>query len=210
MSLPVWIYRYIPVYITVKHSHLVHQGTISGFAAKPATLPEGFDAVSASFMLLNTGNHDYKFRTIMTATDNNGHIVGSWDQGLSLWTLLPDMSREVITALTPQIEMPPGEYSLTLSVSLEDGTLIARESTSFRLSTALLPVTSLTGLPPGENSGLVSSITLPADNGLHPEPDGIISSNGSTSKLTLLLGMAGAAAILVFVVCMLAARFFKH
>jgi hypothetical protein len=125
----------VPVYISIKGSHLIRQGS---FSSLEASAKDGH-AIAAAATIENTGNHDFKFRSIFAVTDGEGRTVGEADTGLSLWTLIPGMSRSVHASVTPQSEVPPGVYRMSARVCLEDGSIIAEEVADFELATELRP-----------------------------------------------------------------------
>ncbi len=129
----------VPVYITIKHSRLVHDCSLSGLVVKPLSLSDGSGAISTWFTLYNKGNHDFKFCTVMNISDNTGKSLYLTEKGYSTWTLLPGISRPNSTTIFPQVEIPAGDYDFTLSVFIEDGTVLASSKIPFRLTTTLHP-----------------------------------------------------------------------
>jgi len=94
----------IPIYITVKGSHLTNQGTITSLSADVSNS----QAIEVVSVFENTGNHDFKVKNNLTLIDSQGRIVASTDTGLSLWTIIPGMSREIKADLYPEVDLSPG------------------------------------------------------------------------------------------------------
>jgi hypothetical protein len=126
----------VPIYITVKKSHLTHEGTIISLSAN---VPSN-QAIDVTTIFENTGNHDFKVKNTVTVSDSQGQTMASADTGLSLWTLIPGMSREMTTTLFPEIEMPPGSYRITSQATLDDGTILAQSAADINLATTLSAV----------------------------------------------------------------------
>ena len=126
----------VPLYITIKDSHLTHQGTINNVSANVSN-SQGIAVVS---VFENTGNHDFKVKNNLTLVDNQGQIVATANTSLSLWTIIPGMSREIKAELVPNVDLSPGLYRVTSQMTLDDGTILATGGTDLNLTTGLSAV----------------------------------------------------------------------
>jgi hypothetical protein len=128
----------------------------------------------------NTGNHDFKVKNNLTLKDSNGHIVASAKTTLSLWAIIPGMSREIKAELFPNVDLSPGLYHVTSQMTLNDGTILATGATDLELATGVSAVAA-----PPSTSGTSNSVVVPKA--------------GTTNWVSVILVMAGAA-ILGFII----------
>ena len=126
----------VPIYITIKDSILTYQGAIINLSANVS----GSQAIGMTTIFENTGNHDFKVRNTVTFSDSQGQTLAITDTDISLWPLIPGMSREIKANLYPDIEILPGLYRISSQVNLDDGTILAQGGTDFALATTLSPV----------------------------------------------------------------------
>ena len=165
----------IPIYITIKDSHLTNQGTITNLSAEVSSS----QAIEVVSLFENTGNHDCKVKNNLTLKDSHGRTVATAKTDLSLWTIIPGMSREIKADLFPEIDLSPGVYHVASQITLDDGTILANVGTDLNLTTGLSAVAPLSSSAPS-NSGAV------------------VPRAGGTNRISVILVMAGAA-ILAFV-----------
>ena len=127
----------IPIYITVKGSHLTNQGKITSLSADVSNS----QAIEVVSVFENTSNHDFKIKNNLTLIDSQGRIVASTNTGLSLWTIIPGMSREIQADLYPEVDLSPGSYRVASQITLDDGTILSNGDTNVELATGLPAVT---------------------------------------------------------------------
>jgi hypothetical protein len=149
----------VPVYITIKDSLLNHQGAITSLSANVSSS----QAIKVTTTFENTGNHDFKVKDILTVNDNQGHTIASVDTGLSLWPLIPGMSREIKANLFPDIDLLPGLYRISSQVTLDDGTILAQGGTDLDIATNLSPVPSSARTQPAKT---LPTASVPSNSAL--------------------------------------------
>jgi hypothetical protein len=134
----------VPIYITIKDSHLTHQGTINNIS----TDVSNNQAIAVVSVFENTGNHDFKVKNNLTLVDNQGQTVATANTSLSLWTIIPGMSREIKTELFPDVDLSPGLYRVTSQMTLDDGTILANGGIDLNLTTSISAVAAPVSTPP--------------------------------------------------------------
>jgi hypothetical protein len=134
----------VPIYITIKDSHLTHQGTINNIS----TDVSNNQAIAVVSVFENTGNHDFKVKNNLTLVDNQGQTVATANTSLSLWTIIPGMSREIKTELFPDVDLSPGLYRVTSQMTLDDGTILANGGIDLNLTTGISAVAAPVSTPP--------------------------------------------------------------
>ena len=127
----------VPIYITIKDSHLTQKGVITSLTAGVSN-SQSIEVVS---IIENTGNHDFKVKNNLTLKDGQGRTVSSTNTGLSLWTIIPGMSREIKADLFPAVDLSPGLYHAISQMTLDDGTILAEADISLNLVNALSAAT---------------------------------------------------------------------
>ena len=129
----------IPIYITIKGSRLANQGKITSLSADVSSS----QAIEVVSVFENTGNHDFKIKNNLTLRNSKGKTVASIQTNISLWTLIPGMSREIKADIFPEVDLSPGLYRVTSQITLDDGTILAEAGTDLQLITALSGVVPL-------------------------------------------------------------------
>jgi hypothetical protein len=155
----------VPVMLTVEGSNLVETGEITAvtvgdvIAGKP---------VVVSTTLENTGNHHY-YGTInqVSIRDAAGKEIGSAKTEPFSRAIIPTSSVRFDTPLTAGL--PLGTYTVVSRMTLEDGTLLDEESTTFTVKEEYVPPfaeTTVTVVPDRETvlrtPGGEITITFPA------------------------------------------------
>lgn len=175
----------VPIYITIKDSILTHQGAITSLSANVSSS----QAIEVTTIFENTGNHDFKVKDILMVSDNQGQTIASVDTGLSLWPLIPGMSREIKANLYPDIEVLPGLYRISSQVTLDDGTILAQGGTDLDIAANLSPVPSSARTQPAK--------TLPTANA--PSNSALVVPGKITGNWVLAIALF-AIFVIVFVV----------
>jgi hypothetical protein len=161
------------MYITIKGSRLTNQGKITSLSADVSSS----QAIEVVSVFENTGNHDFKIKNNLTLRDSKGQTVASTQTDLSLWTIIPGMSREIKADLFPEVDLSPGLYRATSQMTLDDGTILAEAGTDLKLITALSAV--VPSLPTSTPSN-----SMPA-----------VARTGGTNGVSVVLVMVSAATL---------------
>jgi hypothetical protein len=166
----------IPMYITIKDSHLTNQGKITNLSADVSSS----QAIEVVSVFENTGNHDFKVKNNLTLKDSHGRTVATAKTDLSLWTIIPGMSREIKADLFPEVDLSPGLYHVVSQMTLDDGTILANGDTDLNLTTGLSAVA------PPSTSGTSNSVV-------------VVPKAGTTNWVSVILIISGVA-ILAFII----------
>jgi hypothetical protein len=120
----------IPIELTITGDEPEETGEITSLTlADPATSQH--QNVTAIFN--NTGNYYYKMKSNAELKDDTGTVVASVDNPLYPLPLIPPNARRINFNLAPDKPLAPGEYTLTATVSLEDGTVLATKNTTVEI-----------------------------------------------------------------------------
>lgn len=129
----------IPIYLTLKGTHLVHTGRITGItfgkiiSGKPVNIITDFE---------NTGNHYFKVNNEVTVSDSNGKVIDKITTGLTKSSTIPGTSRVLSAQFTPPYILPPGTYNVNSRVMLADGTVLDDSSGIFTIEDNTEPSSS--------------------------------------------------------------------
>ncbi len=155
----------VPVMLTVEGSNVVETGEITGIMVGDAVAGKPI-VVSTTFE--NTGNHHY-YGTVnhVSVRDATGREVGFSKSEPFSRAIIPTSTVRFDTPLTAGL--PPGTYMVVSRMTLEDGTLLDEESTTFSVKEEYIPLfekTTVTVVPDRETMLMTPSgeitITFPA------------------------------------------------
>lgn len=120
----------VPIELTIKGSDIKKAGEISNLSLlNPASAKyQNFTAI-----LKNTGNYLYKIQSKAELKDSSGTVITNVTNPVDQIALIPPNSRRLNFKLAPTSALAPGKYSLTATVSLEDGTVLATKDTSIEI-----------------------------------------------------------------------------
>ncbi|VVB64040.1 Uncharacterised protein [uncultured archaeon] len=120
----------IPIELTITGGEPKVAGEITSLAlADPATSQHQ----NGTAIFNNTGNYFYKIKSNSELKDDKGTVVASVDNPLGPLFLIPPNARKIDFKLAPEKPLAPGKYTLTATVSLEDGTVLATKDTSVEI-----------------------------------------------------------------------------
>ena len=125
----------VPVLITIAKSNLIQTGKIADITVGDIVPGQPIRITTA---LKNTGNiHYYNTKNIVNITDSTGKEVAGIATEPSLSAVIPTFT--VKYALNIDTPLPPGAYTATSKVSLEDGTVLDTKPTSFEVQANYIP-----------------------------------------------------------------------
>lgn len=124
------------VRLTIKDSHLVHEGKIAELTAGKAVSGQPVDILTT---FQNTGNHHFKVSGEVTVTDAWGKVLDTIYMSLTASPVIPSLSTQLKAMFIPQGELPLGVYSIKSKVMLEDGTLLDEAEGSFEVVKPYVP-----------------------------------------------------------------------
>jgi len=120
----------VNVILIINNSDIIKTGEVSNLTASMSD-----DRVSIEFLLVNTGNVHYAPLISMRILDGAGEIVADQEpqkldgEGF----VIPMNSRLVQMALVPEAELGPGTYTIEVTATLKDGTVLDKENTTFEV-----------------------------------------------------------------------------
>jgi hypothetical protein len=119
----------IPVLITIAKSNLIQTGKINEVTVGDIVPGQ---PIRFTTSLKNTGNvHYYNTKNIVNITDSTGKEVAGVATDAALFAVIPTfMINYVLDVGTP---LPPGIYTATSKVSLQDGTVLDTKTTIFNV-----------------------------------------------------------------------------
>jgi methionine-rich copper-binding protein CopC len=120
----------VPVALTISNTTLTKTGEITDLTVGEIASGE---PITVSTILKNSGNHHYKAMNKVTLTDSDDNVLATASTPLSNWSIIPTYSRQFDVSLMPTQELPAGTYYVTSEVTLEDGTVLDTEETSFHM-----------------------------------------------------------------------------
>jgi methionine-rich copper-binding protein CopC len=124
----------VPVVVTIADSALTLKGTITDVTVADVIPGQPIRITSA---LKNTGNFHYKVKNNVSVTDSAGKVVAEGGSGLSSRSIVPTfMQNYEVNVDTP---LPPGTYTASSKVSLDDGTVLDTKPTSFEVPANYIP-----------------------------------------------------------------------
>jgi hypothetical protein len=125
----------IPVLITIAKSDLIQTGKIADVTVGDIVPGQ---PIRFTTSLKNTGNvHYYNTKNIVNITDSTGKEVAGVATDPSLFAVIPTYTiNYMLDVGTP---LPPGTYTATSKVSLQDGTVLDTKTTSFEVPANYIP-----------------------------------------------------------------------
>lgn len=164
----------LPFRFTIKGSRLVHSGRI---ATLEIPTPESGKPLRAMINYENTGNHHYDISGQILVKNLDGTLV--FASPVTAASPIPGSTSQISADLRPDTILQPGDYSAEVNLTLDDGTLLDKASTAFRM-----PVKYVA--PPAPDRSPVS-----------PEPPGPAPSKKNVpNNLTPLVALAAGAFVL--------------
>jgi hypothetical protein len=119
----------VPVLITIYGSNLENKAEISRV---DLGTPASTGARSVAVLLTNTGNYHYKaLAKSVLANATTNEVLGFATTSLSSSLIIPTTTRLFQMQLKPGSSLTHGQYVITSTVSLADGTVLARRDTTF-------------------------------------------------------------------------------
>jgi hypothetical protein len=119
----------VPVMITIAKSNLIQTGTISGVTVGDIVPGQ---PIRFTTTLKNTGNvHYYNTQNVINITDSTGKEVASVATDPSSSAIIPTYTVNYDASLTTPL--PPGSYTATSKVILQDSTVLDTKTTSFNV-----------------------------------------------------------------------------
>jgi hypothetical protein len=151
----------VPIIVTIPGTSLIKKGTIS--MVNVADIVPG-QPVQITTSLKNTGNYHFIPKNTVTITDSAGKVVVEGSSEPSTRSIIPTSTGDYSVDIDKPL--PPGTYTATSKISLEDGTVLDTKSTTFEVQANYIP--PLQG----------ASIKLTArDGGVLASPDGRVTIN---------------------------------
>jgi hypothetical protein len=125
----------IPVMITIAGSKIIHTGTISDVSIGDIVPGQ---PIRITTSLKNTGNHHYyDTRNTVNITDATGKEVTGVATDPSSYAIIPGYSVKYNANIGASL--PPGTYTASSKVSLQDGTVLDTKTTSFEVQANYIP-----------------------------------------------------------------------
>ena len=125
----------VPVVVTIANSKLTRTGTIVDM--KVGDIVPG-QPIRFTTALKNTGNiHNSKTYNIVNITDSAGKEVASVATDPSIYSIIPPFTLNYVANLDKPL--PPGSYTATSKVVLEDGTILDTKTTTFEVPANYIP-----------------------------------------------------------------------
>jgi hypothetical protein len=121
--------------------------------------------VEALTTFKNTGNYLYKVKGKVSVTDASGSTVYQTDIPLTASSILPTFSRTIHTGIyssDPAKTLPAGTYQVETTITLDDGTVLDTQKTSFNLAESYQPSSAPTQAPTATQSIQSSVTSLPS------------------------------------------------
>jgi len=144
----------VPVLITIANSKITPAGTIIN--VKTGDIVPG-QPIRFTTMLKNTGNiHYYDSKNIVNITDSTGKEVAGVATEPSTSAIIPGST--VNYDLILQTPLPPGTYTASSKVSLQDGTVLDTQTTSVEVPANYIPPVQAANLKlTARNSAVLAS-----------------------------------------------------
>ena len=130
----------VPVYLTIKDSHLTMAGKITGLTTGDIINGQPVD-ITTTFQ--NIGNIYFKVKGEVSVTDAQGINLNTVPVPLTVSSLLPGMSRDLKASFVPGGKLTAGTYTISSKVMLQDGTLLDQSTNTFTVKAAYVPPPSL-------------------------------------------------------------------
>jgi hypothetical protein len=125
----------VPVVVTIANSQFTRTGTIVDI--KVGDVVPG-QPILFTTALKNTGNiHNSKTINVVNITDSAGKEVASVATDPSVYSIIPPFKHNYLANL--DTSLPPGSYTATSKVSLEDGTVLDTKTTTFEVPANYIP-----------------------------------------------------------------------
>ena len=124
----------VPVAVTITGTTKNLKGTITDVSVADVVPGQPIRITSA---LKNTGNYHYMVKNNVTVTDSGGKVVAEGGSGLSSRSIIPSFT--VNYEVNVDTPLPPGTYTASSKVSLEDGTVLDTKPASFEVPANYIP-----------------------------------------------------------------------
>jgi hypothetical protein len=124
----------VPVIVTIKNSAMTRTGTIAEVTVGDVVPGQ---PIRITTMLKNTGNSHYIPKINVTVTDSAGKIVADVAPDAPPRAIIPTATVNYQASLGT--DLPPGTYTASSKVSLEDGTVLDTKTTSFEVLANYIP-----------------------------------------------------------------------
>jgi P pilus assembly chaperone PapD len=130
----------VPVLVTIDGTAATMTGTITNVTVADVVPGQPIRITTA---LKNTGNYHYKVTTNVSVADPAGKVVATGGTDLSAGSIIPPFTQEYNTDIvTP---LPLGTYTITSTISRDDGTVLDKKTVPFELrETYLAPFQEVT------------------------------------------------------------------
>jgi hypothetical protein len=124
----------VPMLITLTGTTKTLTGTITDVSV--ADIIPG-QPIRFTTALKNTGNFHYKVKNNVSVTDSAGKVVAEGGSGVSSRSLIPSFTANYeVNIDTP---LPPGTYTATSKVTMEDGTVLDTKTAPFEVQANYIP-----------------------------------------------------------------------
>jgi hypothetical protein len=123
----------VPVYLTTNGSQINYTGKITQVGAgnivkgKPLSLFINFQ---------NTGNCHFKIQGSLVVKDPQGKSLGTIAVPITSSSIIPGMTRQLLSVFNLNGDLAPGIYSIDAAVSLENGTILDNANGTFEVKSA--------------------------------------------------------------------------
>jgi hypothetical protein len=126
----------IPVLLTIKGSTFTQTGKITSLSTSAVTSGQPI-RIMTDFQ--NTGNIYFKVKGEVTVTDAQGRTLHTMSIPLTASSIIPGATREIQTDFTPTNALAAGTYTIDSKVTLADGTLLDKSTSTFEVTTDYVP-----------------------------------------------------------------------
>ncbi len=150
----------LPFRFTIKGSQLVHSGRI---ASVNIPTPESRKPLRATINYENTGNHHYDISGQIVVKSLDGALISA--SPVTAASPIPGSMSQISVDLCKDTILRPGQYLAEVNLTVDDGALLDRSSTTFQVPVKYVapPAPEPSPVSP-DRSAMSSSEKDPADN----------------------------------------------
>jgi len=131
----------VPVYLTIQGSNIVQTGKITSLTTNTVTSGQTI-GIMTNFQ--NTGNLHYHVQGQVTVKNPQGQTLATIPIPLTSSSVLPGMTRQLVTNFIPTDALPAGTYAINAKVTMDNDTLLDQTSSSFTLTNQYAPPSATT------------------------------------------------------------------
>jgi P pilus assembly chaperone PapD len=144
----------VPVAITVNGKGTTLTGSITDLMV--ADLVPG-QPIKITTSVKNTGNYFYKVKNDVSVTDKAGKMVATAGINESMSSIIPPFTQNYdVTFVTP---LPPGIYTVTSTITRDDGTVLDTKTAPLEMKAAYVPPSDEATVPLSPKSSTVLKTT---------------------------------------------------